>query len=81
CDRLHRALSDCHRRIAAGPSRDAACRFLNRSLAQCLVSEVCPTESNAVRSLCSSAGTAVKRRQCREAQISLSACLSRFQSE
>ncbi|XP_051129004.1 uncharacterized protein LOC127249948 [Andrographis paniculata] len=81
CQRLYRALGDCHRRIPAGRSRDVACRHLNRSLAACLVAIACPQEADAVRSLCSSAGTALKRRQCQEAQLSLSACLSRHQSE
>ncbi|KAL7089684.1 hypothetical protein ACP275_13G199000 [Erythranthe tilingii] len=81
CDRLYRALTDCHRRIPAGPSRDAACRHLNRSFAECLVGVACPRESDAVRSLCSSGGTALKRRQCQEAQLSLSACLSSHQTE
>ncbi|KAI5667620.1 hypothetical protein M9H77_17473 [Catharanthus roseus] len=72
CDRLHRALSDCHQKIPPGPPRQAACRHLNRSLAECLVSVACPEESDAVRSLCSSSGTALKRHQCQQAQLSLS---------
>ncbi|KAL3523017.1 hypothetical protein ACH5RR_015851 [Cinchona calisaya] len=79
CDRLHRALSDCHRRIPAGPPRQAACRHLNRSLAECLVGVACPDESEAVRSLCSSGGTALKRQQCQQAQLSLAVCLSSHQ--
>ncbi|KAA8537241.1 hypothetical protein F0562_029717 [Nyssa sinensis] len=63
CERLHRALMECHRGVPAGPPREAACRHLNRSLADCLVALVCPAESEAVRSLCSSAGTALKRSQ------------------
>ncbi|XP_026384978.1 uncharacterized protein LOC113280581 [Papaver somniferum] len=54
CERFHRALCECHKRIPAGPTRDSACRHLNRSLAQCLVSVACPSESEVVRSLCSS---------------------------
>lgn len=80
CDRLHRALSDCHQKIPPGPPRQAACRHLNRSLAECLVSVACPEESDAVRSLCSSSGTALKRHQCQQAQLSLSVCLSSHQS-
>ncbi|MCL7030959.1 hypothetical protein MKW94_009294 [Papaver nudicaule] len=72
CERFHRALCDCHKRIPAGPTRDSACRHLNRSLAQCLVSVACPSESEAVRSLCSSGGTSLKRSQCQQAQVSLS---------
>ncbi|XP_027185523.1 uncharacterized protein LOC113783557 [Coffea eugenioides] len=79
CDRLHRALTDCHRRISAGPPRQAACRHLNHSLAQCLVAVACPNESEAVRNLCSSGGTALKRQQCRQAQQSLAVCLSSHQ--
>ncbi|KAL5578487.1 hypothetical protein UlMin_020260 [Ulmus minor] len=79
CDRLQRALCECHRRIPSGPARDSGCRHLNRSLAQCLVSVACPDELEAVRSLCSSAGTALKRSQCQEAQLSLSTCLSSHQ--
>ncbi|KAL1537574.1 hypothetical protein AAHA92_30070 [Salvia divinorum] len=81
CDRLYRALSDCHRRISAGPTREAACRQLNRSLAECMVAAACPEESDAVRTLCSSGGTAVKRRQCERAKLSLSVCLSTHQAE
>ncbi|KAI3455828.1 hypothetical protein Pfo_012491 [Paulownia fortunei] len=81
CERLYRALTECHRRIPAGPSREAACRHLNRSLAECLVAVACPEESDAVRTLCSSGGTALKRRQCQQAQLSLSACLSSLQTE
>lgn len=81
CDRLYRALAECHRRIPAGLSREAACRHLNRSLAECLVAVACPQESDAVRSLCSSGGTALKRRQCQQAQLNLSTCLSSHQTE
>ncbi|XP_059658002.1 uncharacterized protein LOC132304367 [Cornus florida] len=80
CERLHRALWDCHRRIPAGPPREAACRHLNRSLAECLVAEACPGESELVRSLCSSGGTALKRSQCQQAQVSLGVCLSSHQT-
>ncbi|MCL7036659.1 hypothetical protein MKW94_028899 [Papaver nudicaule] len=79
CERFHRALRECHKRIPAGPTRDSACRHLNRSLAQCIVSVACPSESEAVRSLCSSGGTSLKRSQCQQAQLSLSVCLSSHQ--
>ncbi|KAE9610648.1 hypothetical protein Lal_00029703 [Lupinus albus] len=79
CSRLQRALEECHRRIPQGPGRDSACRHLNRALANCLVSIACPHEFEAVRTLCSSAGTALKRHQCQQAQLSLSLCLSSFQ--
>ncbi|XP_058182614.1 uncharacterized protein LOC131300680 [Rhododendron vialii] len=79
CERLHRALSECHRRVPKGPGQEAACRHLNRSLAECLVAEACPTEVEAVRSLCSSGGTALKRSQCQQAQLFLSVCLSSHQ--
>ncbi|KAI3965820.1 hypothetical protein MKX01_010777 [Papaver californicum] len=72
CERFHQALCECHKRIPAGPTRDSACRHLNRSLAQCLVSVACPSESEVVRSLCSSGGTSLKRSQCQQAQLSLS---------
>ncbi|KAL3616735.1 hypothetical protein CASFOL_039129 [Castilleja foliolosa] len=81
CERLYRALGDCHRRIPAGVSREAACRHINRSLAECLVATACPDELEAVRNLCSSGGTALKRHQCQQAQLSLSACLSSHQTE
>ncbi|KAG8385118.1 hypothetical protein BUALT_Bualt03G0008300 [Buddleja alternifolia] len=81
CERLYRALTECHRRIPVGPSREAACRHLNRSLAHCLVAVACPEESDAVRTLCSSGGTDLKRRQCKQAQLSLSACLSTHQTQ
>ncbi|GMY34952.1 putative cytochrome c oxidase biogenesis protein Cmc1 [Fagus crenata] len=79
CDRIERALMECHKRIPFGPARESACKHLNRGLAQCLVSLACPHESEAVRTLCSSGGTALKRAQCREAQLSLSVCLSSLQ--
>ncbi|GFQ04832.1 hypothetical protein PHJA_002627200 [Phtheirospermum japonicum] len=81
CERLYRALGECHRRIPAGLSREAACRHLNRSLAECLVTAACPEEFDAVRNLCSSGGTALKRRQCQQAQLSLSICLSSHQTD
>ncbi|GMP71056.1 hypothetical protein CsSME_00029618 [Camellia sinensis var. sinensis] len=80
CDRLQRALLECHRRVPDGPPRVAACRHLNRSLAECLVGVACPEEAEAVRSLCSSGGTALKRSQCQQAQLSLSVCLSSHQT-
>jgi len=79
CERVENALRECHRRIPAGPSRDSACRHLSQALAMCLVSSVCPEQSEAVRTLCSTAGTALKRRQCQQAQFSLSLCLSSHQ--
>ncbi|MED6131941.1 hypothetical protein PIB30_014653, partial [Stylosanthes scabra] len=79
CERLQRALLECHRRIPAGPGRDSGCRHLNQALANCLVLVCCPDESEAVRSLCSSAGTALKRSQCQQAKLSLSTCLSSHQ--
>ncbi|KAH7542205.1 hypothetical protein FEM48_Zijuj02G0048500 [Ziziphus jujuba var. spinosa] len=73
------ALIECHRRMPVGPARESACRHLNRATAQCLVSMACPEECEAVRSLCSSSGTALKRSQCQAAQVSLSVCLSSCQ--
>lgn len=81
CDRFQRALMECHRKIPAGSAREAACKHLNRALAQCLVSLACPDESEAVRSLCSSGGTGLKRTQCQQAQLSLSLCLSSLQQQ
>jgi hypothetical protein len=81
CERLHKALYDCHRRVPAGTGRETACRHLNRALAECMVAVVCPDESEAVRSLCSSGGTKLKRSQCQEAQLALSVCLSSHQQE
>ncbi|XP_057464682.1 uncharacterized protein LOC130754478 [Actinidia eriantha] len=80
CERFHRALSECHRRVPVGPPREAACRHLNRSLAKCLVAVVCPAELEGVHSLCSSTGNALKRSQCQQAQLSLAACLASHQS-
>ncbi|KAJ6816185.1 uncharacterized protein M6B38_250450 [Iris pallida] len=79
CAALHRALAECHRRSPAGLQREVVCRHLNRSLAECVVSAACPEECEAVRSMCSSAGTAAKRRQCQQAKVSLSLCLSSHQ--
>ncbi|KAL6992060.1 hypothetical protein U1Q18_010171 [Sarracenia purpurea var. burkii] len=80
CERLHRALCECHRRFPEGLSREAACRHLNRALADCLVAVACPSELEAVRSLCSSGGTSLKRSQCHQAQLSLAVCLSSQQT-
>ncbi|KAK9267380.1 hypothetical protein L1049_009805 [Liquidambar formosana] len=79
CQRLHRALIQCHRHIPAGLARESACRHLNRALADCLVSVACPDELEAVRALCSSSGTSLKRSQCQQAQLSLALCLSSHQ--
>ncbi|KAB2601671.1 hypothetical protein D8674_002676 [Pyrus ussuriensis x Pyrus communis] len=81
CNRLQSALTDCHKRISPGRGRgrEAACRHLNRGLAECLVSVACPDEWEAVRSLCGSSGTGLKRSQCQEAQLLLSICLSSHQ--
>lgn len=79
CDHLHQALRDCHRRFSHRHEREISCRHLNRALANCLVSVACPSEFDAVRSLCSSSGTALKRSQCQQAQLSLSICLSSHQ--
>ncbi|KAM7524687.1 hypothetical protein LguiA_014589 [Lonicera macranthoides] len=81
CERLHRALRECHRRVPSGPPREAACRHLNRSLADCFVAVVCPAESETVKTLCSSGGTALKRSQCQQAQLSLAVCLSSNQDQ
>lgn len=81
CVRQYRSLLQCHRRVPAGPGRDAACRHLNLSLANCLVATICPDESEAVRSLCRSGGTALKRSQCEQAQLSLAVCLSSHQNQ
>ncbi|XP_047308950.1 uncharacterized protein LOC124912383 [Impatiens glandulifera] len=80
CERLKSALLQCHKRIPSGHARDSGCRHLNRSLAECLVSIACPNEVDAVRTLCSSSGTALKRSQCQQARLSLSVCLSSHQS-
>ncbi|KAJ1691905.1 hypothetical protein LUZ63_016060 [Rhynchospora breviuscula] len=77
CDRLLRSLTDCHRHSGpGGRGREAQCRHLNRALAECVVSAFCGDEAEAVRSLCGSAGTSLKRSQCQRAQIRLSGCLS-----
>ncbi|KAK6284159.1 hypothetical protein POUND7_003111 [Theobroma cacao] len=81
CERLQKALCECHQRFGPGATRDAACRHLNRALAECLVSVLCPAESEAVRTLCSSWGTRLKRSQCQEAQLSLSVCISSHQQD
>ncbi|XP_071701690.1 uncharacterized protein [Rutidosis leptorrhynchoides] len=80
CDRVYRSLQQCHRRVPTGPSRDSVCRHLNRSLAECMISFICPEESSAVKSLCgNNKGTALKRSQCQHAQISLATCISYHQ--
>ncbi|KAL2940880.1 Methionine--tRNA ligase cytoplasmic [Bienertia sinuspersici] len=79
CETLENALHDCHRRIPAGIARESACRHLNRAFADCLVRIICPSELDAVQSLCSSGGTSLKRSQCQQARLSLSVCLSQHQ--
>lgn len=81
CDRLEEALLQCHRRMPEGPARRSGCRHLNKAFAECVVAEACPEESEAVRSFCSSGGTSLKRKQCEDAQLSLSLCLSRHQRQ
>lgn len=81
CDRLQEALLQCHRRMPEGPARRSGCRHLNKALAECVVGEACPEEYEAVRSFCSSGGTSLKRKQCEDAQFSLSLCLSRHQRD
>ncbi|CAA7061289.1 unnamed protein product [Microthlaspi erraticum] len=80
CDRLQEALLQCHRRMPE-PARRSGCRHLNKALAECFVAEACPEEFEVVRSFCSSGGTSLKRKQCEEAQFSLSLCLSRHQRQ
>ncbi|KAM3384862.1 hypothetical protein ACQJBY_009075 [Aegilops geniculata] len=76
CASAHRALAECHRRAARGPLQpEVLCRHLNRALAECVVSMCCPGETDAVRTLCGSSGTALKRSQCERARIDLSLCL------
>ncbi|KAK1423664.1 hypothetical protein QVD17_18971 [Tagetes erecta] len=79
CDRMYQALLQCHNRIPSGPSRQSACRHLNRSLAECMIAFICPDESSAVKTLCANQGTALKRSQCQQAQISLATCISYHQ--
>ncbi|KAG9438917.1 hypothetical protein H6P81_019082 [Aristolochia fimbriata] len=81
CERQHRALCECHRRFGDSFQRDFACRHVNRALALCIVSTCCPAESDAVRELCASGGTKLKREQCQRAQVDLSACLSSHQDQ
>ncbi|KAJ0982645.1 hypothetical protein J5N97_010900 [Dioscorea zingiberensis] len=80
CGALYRALCECHRRVREPWQREISCRHLNRSLAQCVVSVVCPDESEAVRTLCASAGTSMKRTQCQRAKLALSVCISSHQA-
>ncbi|OMO70403.1 Cytochrome c oxidase biogenesis protein Cmc1-like protein [Corchorus capsularis] len=81
CERLHKALCECHKRFGPGATRAAACRHLNRALAECLITVICPEETEAVRTLCGSGGTRLKRSQCQEAQLSLSVCISSHQQQ
>ncbi|CAL5062123.1 unnamed protein product [Urochloa decumbens] len=80
CASTQRALAECHRRAARGPLQpEVLCRHLNRALAECVVTACCPDETEAVRTLCGSAGTALKRTQCQRARIDLSLCLEAHQ--
>ncbi|CAN6461382.1 unnamed protein product [Victoria cruziana] len=79
CKRLQEALEECHRRFRE-PERTALCKHTNRKLASCLIATVCPAELEAVQDFCASSGTAAKRSNCREAQLSLAVCLSLHQA-
>ncbi|WRX26889.1 hypothetical protein QQP08_019376 [Theobroma cacao] len=78
CERLQKALCECHQRFGPGATRDAACRHLNRALAECLVSVLCPAESEAVRTLCASGGTRLKRSSMGEEQAGDRCCHASF---
>nr|XP_043607316.1 uncharacterized protein LOC122579256 [Erigeron canadensis] len=80
CERVYKSLLQCHRRVPIGV-RETTCRHLNRSLAECMISYICPNQSEAVKNLCgpnhnNNSGTALKRSQCQQAQISLATCIS-----
>ncbi|KAL5196831.1 hypothetical protein ABZP36_000343 [Zizania latifolia] len=84
--RPQRALSECRRRASRVPrpaeagAAVPAARHLNRALAECVVvTSCCPGETDAVRAFCGSAGTALKRSQCRRARVDLSLCLEAHQ--
>lgn len=80
CASTQRALAECRRRAARGPLQpEVLCRHLNRALAECVVTACCPDEIDAVRTLCGSAGTALKRKQCQRARIDLALCLEAHQ--
>ncbi|KAM0898629.1 hypothetical protein ACQ4PT_021796 [Festuca glaucescens] len=82
CASTHRALAECHRRASRGPLQpEVLCRHLNRALAECVVTMCCPEQTDAVRTLCGSSGTALKRTQCERARIDLSLCLEAHQEE
>ncbi|KMZ59329.1 hypothetical protein ZOSMA_69G00250 [Zostera marina] len=76
CVQIHKALLECVRKVKDPIQKEAFCRHLNRKLAECVVSAACPDESEMVRAMCSSSGTLSKRKQCQEAQLRLSSCLS-----
>uniref|UniRef100_A0ACD5YX05 Uncharacterized protein n=1 Tax=Avena sativa TaxID=4498 RepID=A0ACD5YX05_AVESA len=80
CASTHRALTECHRRASRGALQpEVLCRHLNRALAECVVTMCCPSQTEAVRTLCGSSGTALKRSQCERARIDLSLCLEAHQ--
>ncbi|XP_062186467.1 uncharacterized protein LOC133890041 [Phragmites australis] len=80
CVSTQRALAECHRSAARGPMQpEVLCRHLNRALAECVLTACCPGEIETVRTLCGSAGTALKRSQCQRARIDLSLCLEAHQ--
>ncbi|OAY72214.1 hypothetical protein ACMD2_27366 [Ananas comosus] len=81
CGAAYRALCECHGRVRDRLQRKVLCRHLNRALAECMVSSCCPEEAEAVRALCSSAGTSLKRSQCERAQFALAFCLSSHQQQ
>ena len=76
CASTQRSLAQCRRRAARGPLLpEVLYRHLNRALAECVVTACCPDETDAVRTLCCSAGTALKRNQCQRARIDLALCM------
>lgn len=74
CEGVYKALVQCNRRVGS-----SGCRHLNRALGECMIGFICPQESASVKSLCANQGTALKRSQCQQAQISLATCISSHQ--
>eukprot|EP01018_Ginkgo_biloba_P026668 Gb_11294 [translate_table: standard] len=74
------ALRDCHLKFRE-PDRAIFCKHINHAFAVCLISTACPSQADAVQTYCSSSGTALKRKQCKEAQISLELCIAAHQTD
>ena len=63
------------------PNERFLCHHLRNAASLCILSSLCPSEIDAIAALCSSSGTEMKRKQCREAQRNLDSCMISHQHD